>query len=162
MREIQNFEAWTDGSCNNLSPYGEGGAAYVILKNGKIFKQMAKGFVNTTNNKMELLAIISAINSLPDNSTVTIHTDSQYCIRVLTRPNKIRKNIKLIQLYHHTAAKMKQINFEWVKGHSGNKYNEMVDEMASKCTEQMRIKYNIPLYTIKNSPKIKKYKTFFD
>ena len=56
------YEAYTDGSCDNLSPYGEGGSAYIILKDGIIIKESKKGFVGTTNNRMEMLAIISAVN----------------------------------------------------------------------------------------------------
>lgn len=59
------YEAYTDGSCDNLSPYGEGGSAYIILKDGIIIKESKKGFVGTTNNRMEMLAIISAVKSVP-------------------------------------------------------------------------------------------------
>ena len=74
------YEAYTDGSCDNLSPYGEGGSAYIILKDGIIIKESKKGFVGTTNNRMEMLAIISAVKSVPKGATLTVYTDSQYCI----------------------------------------------------------------------------------
>lgn len=77
------YEAYTDGSCDNLSPYGEGGSAYIILKDGIIIKESKKGFVGTTNNRMEMLAIISAVKSVPKGATLTVYTDSQYCIRAL-------------------------------------------------------------------------------
>ena len=51
-KESLKFEAYTDGSCDNLSPYGEGGSAYIILKDGIIIKESKKGFVGTTNNRM--------------------------------------------------------------------------------------------------------------
>lgn len=66
MKETNlKYEAYTDGSCDNISPYGEGGSAYIILKDGVIIKESKKGFVGTTNNRMEMLAIISAVKSVP-------------------------------------------------------------------------------------------------
>lgn len=81
MKETNlKYEAYTDGSCDNISPYGEGGSAYIILKDGVIIKESKKGFVGTTNNRMEMLAIISAVKSVPKGATLTVYTDSQYCI----------------------------------------------------------------------------------
>lgn len=71
------YEAYTDGSCDNLSPYGEGGSAYIILKDGIIIKESKKGFVGTTNNRMEMLAIISAVKSVPKGATLTDCTTFQ-------------------------------------------------------------------------------------
>lgn len=148
---MQEFIAYTDGSCNNLSPYGEGGSAYVLLQGGELIKKVAKGFVGTTNNRMEMLAIISAVNSLPIGASVVIYTDSKYCIGAFTRGGS--KNQDLINLFHHVSANLQGVEFRWVKGHNGNQYNEMVDRMAAACVEEMRKKYNLPLYTAKNSPK---------
>lgn len=139
-----DFEAYTDGSCNNLSPYGEGGSAYIILKDGEIIKEGRKGFVGTTNNRMELLAIISAVNFIPANHSLLIHTDSQYCITVLTSKKKQKKNTDLITLFHELSARLSNVEFEWVKGHDGNEYNELVDSMAYHSYEDMIEKYNLP------------------
>ena len=55
MKETNlKYEAYTDGSCDNISPYGEGGSAYIILKDGVIIKESKKGFVGTTNNRMDV------------------------------------------------------------------------------------------------------------
>ena len=90
---MSKFIAYTDGSCDNLSLRRPGGAAYVILdENGQLFKKASKGFLGTTNNRMELLAIVSVVNSLPANSEVTIYTDSRYCIMALNS-KKPKKNI---------------------------------------------------------------------
>lgn len=128
---MEKFEAYTDGSCDNLNPKRPGGAAYIIFKEDKtIYKKASKGFLNTTNNRMELLAIISVINSLPKNSSVTIFTDSQYCILACKSKNP-KKNRDLVGLYHRLAGKLYEIKFEWVKGHAGNIYNEECDRMAN-------------------------------
>ena len=144
MNKENTYIAYTDGSCDNLSPYGEGGSAYVILKDGWVVKESQKGFVGTTNNRMEMLAIISAVNSIPRGSSIVIYTDSQYSILAFTKIKKAKKNLDLINLYHHCAAKLKHIEFVWVKGHNGNKYNEIVDSMANSAYKEMIKKYNLP------------------
>ena len=73
-KKKQEFIAYSDGSCDNNNPSRPGGAAYIIMDTeGNIIKKKSKGFKNTTSNRMELLAIISVVNSLPNNSFVTIN-----------------------------------------------------------------------------------------
>lgn len=158
---IPDYIAYTDGSCNNLSPYGEGGAAYIILDGQRnLIKQNSKGFVGVTNNKMELMAILSAVAAVPSGSTLVIYTDSQYCIQVLTNKananNFTRPNANVIRQYFNYASRLKAVRFEWVKGHDGDKYNEMVDALAQSRTEEMRTIHNITVYDYRNSPKCRK------
>ena len=143
-KEKKEYVAYTDGSCDNLSPYGEGGSAYIILKGDEIVRSGSKGFVGTTNNRMEMLAIISAVCATPKGSDLIIYTDSQYCITAFTNVKKPKKNLDLISLYHHSASGLKSIEFRWVKGHNGDKYNEKVDSMAFSAYESMIEKYNLP------------------
>ena len=155
---IPDYICYTDGSCNNLSPYGEGGAAYIILdSNGNHIKQNSKGFLGVSNNKMELMAILSAVASVPAGSNLLVRTDSQYCIQVLTNKrnadNFTRPNANVIRQYFVYAARLKSVRFEWVKGHDGNEYNELVDALAQSRTEEMRTIHNIPVYDWRNSPK---------
>ena len=158
---LPDYIAYTDGSCNNLSPYGEGGAAYIILDGQRnLVKQNSKGFVGVTNNKMELMAILSAVAAVPPNSSLVIYTDSQYCIQVLTNKananNFSRPNANIIRQYFNYVSRLKAVRFEWVKGHDGNEFNEMVDALAQSRTEEMRIIHNIPVYNYRNSPKCRK------
>lgn len=158
---IPDYIAFTDGSCNNLSPYGEGGAAYIILDGQlNLVKQNSKGFIGVTNNKMELMAILSAVAAVPAGSTLVIYTDSQYCIQVLTKKananNFTRPNANVIRQYFNYASRLKTVRFEWVKGHGGNEFNEMVDALAQSRTEEMRTIHNIPVYDYRNSPKNRK------
>lgn len=140
----KKYVAYTDGSCDNLSPYGEGGSAYIILNDGKIVNSGSKGFVKTTNNRMEMLAIISAVCATPKGSDLVVYTDSQYCITSFTNVKKPKKNLDLIQLYHNHASGLKSIEFRWVKGHNGDEYNEKVDSMAFAAYQGMIEKYNLP------------------
>lgn len=158
---IPDFIAFTDGSCNNLSPYGEGGAAYIILDGQRnLVKQNSKGFIGVTNNKMELMAILSAVAAVPAGSSLVVYTDSQYCIQVLTNKananNFSRPNANVIRQYFNYASRLKAVRFEWVKGHDGNGFNEMADALAQSRTEEMRTIHNIPVYDYRNSPKCRK------
>jgi ribonuclease HI len=154
---IPDYIAYTDGSCNNLSPYGEGGAAYIILdRHDNIIVQNSKGFVGTTNNRMEMLAIISVINWLPNGTSVEIRTDSQYCIDMLSCPKcpkKIKKNSDLVEKFYRIRERKGKVIFTWVKGHNGTEYNELADALAESRTEEMRALHNIPIYNYQNSPK---------
>lgn len=158
---LPDYIAYTDGSCNNLSPYGEGGAAYIILDGQRnLVKQNSKGFIGVTNNRMELMAILSAVAAVPAGSSLVVYTDSQYCIQVLTNKananNFSRPNANVIRQYFNYASRLKAVHFEWVKGHDGDKYNEMVNALAQSRTEEMRTIHNIPIYDHRNSPKCRK------
>ncbi len=125
-----HYIAYTDGSCDNLSQTRAGGAAYIILKGGVIVKAKSHGQLNTSNNRMELLAIISAVNACPDGAYIDIYTDSQYCIFVLSKSYKPTKNADLYELYKKCAAHVSGVRFHWVKGHNLDHYNEMADGLA--------------------------------
>ena len=122
------YEAYTDGSCENVKTK-IGGSAYVILKDGEIVKTQSKGFCRTTNNRMEMLAIISAVNSIPENTSILVYTDSKYCITAFDgRMHKANQD--LIKLFAKISSKRKNVFFKWVKGHSGNEFNELADNLA--------------------------------
>lgn len=143
-----DFIAYTDGSCDNTSPFREGGAAYIISQpDGKVFRQSSRGFIGTTNNRMELMAIMSAVAATPEGSKLLVVTDSEYCITMLSNPaNADRigmKNEGIIHRYFKYAEKLKEVRFQWVKGHNGHPLNEMVDEIARSRTEEMKYIHNI-------------------
>lgn len=152
---IPDYVAYTDGSCNNFSPYGEGGAAFIILQGDRQVCHRAKGFLGTTNNRMEMLAIISAVNSIPEGSSILVRTDSKIAINAFENQPVKAANHDLIDLYAKVSDG-KRVFFEWVKGHSGNEWNEFCDEIANNMMQEIRIKNSIPLYDYRNSPKCKK------
>lgn len=134
------YECYTDGSCNNLSANKEGGAAYLILLNGKEILRRSKALIHTTNNRAEMLAIISAVKRCPIGADIVIHTDSKYAIFSFGHRKRISDSVKnsdLIHLYRKEAAQ-KKVTFEWVKGHNGDRYNEIVDSMANGEYNKMK------------------------
>lgn len=134
------YDCYTDGSCNNLSANKEGGAAYLILLNGKEILRRSKALIHTTNNRAEMLAIISAVKRCPIGADIVIHTDSKYAIFSFGHRKRISDSVKnsdLIHLYRKEAAQ-KKVTFELVKGHNGDRYNEIVDSMANGEYNKMK------------------------
>ena len=132
---------YTDGAC--LGNPGPGGWGVIIL-NQKIREknQISGSEISTTNNRMELIAVIKALDFIPKESDIKIYTDSKYVINGIQNwIIKWKKNnwlgshkkpvknkdlwVMLDKLVHQYAIK-----WEWVKGHSGDKYNEEVDQLA--------------------------------
>lgn len=151
---IPDYIAYTDGSCNNFSMFGEGGASYVLLNGTKdrVLETWSKGLLGTTNNRAELVGILSALQRVPNNSTILIRTDSQYCIMVLDKKSqKLPKaNKDLVRQCFDAINCLKAVYFEWVKGHNGEEFNEMADKLAEARTEEIRDKFRIPVYDYKD------------
>ena len=140
----KQIEIFTDGSC--LGNPGQGGIG-ILLCYKQHEKQISKGYFLTTNNRMELLAVIEALNTLKEPCTVKLHSDSQYMKNGITQwifnwkknnwktsNNKAVKNQDLwIQL--DQAIRKHQIQWQWVKGHSGHRENEICDELAKRGAE---------------------------
>jgi ribonuclease HI len=127
---------YTDGSA--IGNPGKGGFGVVMKYKGKV-KEFSKGFRLTTNNRMELLAVIFALEQLKTNDIpVKIHSDSKYVLDSITKGWAInwqkkgfkgKKNPDLWQRYLNLHSKF-NLEFEWVKGHSGHPENERCDQLA--------------------------------
>ena len=139
------IKIYTDGSC--LGNPGNGGWAAIIISNGK--KSQIKGNKkNTTNNQMELLAPIQALKKIPKGSKVQIFTDSKYVKSGITEwINNWKKNgwktaskkpVKNKELWMalDTVISKHEIEWHWVKGHSGDENNEIADQLARKYIEK--------------------------
>ena len=137
----------TDGACSgNPGPGGFG----AILQWGDHTRELKGGEAHTTNNRMELMAAITALESLKRTCTVDLHTDSQYLRNGImtwikgwkrngwkTADRKPVKNVDLWQrldaaLAHHT------VRWHWVRGHSGHDLNERADELAREAIAELR------------------------
>lgn len=129
-------EIYTDGSAKgNPGPGGYG----IVMRFGSKEKEISQGYRMTTNNRMELLAVIVALESLKTNKhVVRIHSDSKYVIDAIQKGwvfNWQKKNFKgkknedLWRRYLQLHNKFK-LEFEWVKGHAGHPENERCDQLA--------------------------------
>ena len=130
---------YTDGACSgNPGPGGWG----AILTMGTNRKELSGGEPNTTNNRMELMAAISALEALKQRCAVTLFTDSKYVMDGITKwINGWKKNgwrtadkkpVKNAELWQRleTARSKHDVTWQWVKGHAGHAENERADELA--------------------------------
>lgn len=132
---MREFVIYTDGAYSRLN--NEGAFAYVILdNNGVVVKKAAYKCVNETNNRMELKAIIAAIYNLPNKEeqvNALVVSDSQYALCTLFGTWRMNLNQDLFDVYERIIKERKiEIEWKWVKGHNGDYYNEMCDEMCNK------------------------------
>lgn len=120
---------FTDGSCRP-NP-GRGGWAYVgLIPGDPVFEIRDSGYhEHTTNNCMELTAVLKALETFETSKYLMIYSDSQYVIKCATKEWSRNKNVKMWERYD-TLSTGKNIKFTWVRGHSGNLYNTLVDKMA--------------------------------
>ena len=142
------IEIWTDGACSG-NP-GPGGWGAVLLW-GDHRKELYGGESETTNNRMELMAAIEALNALKKPSKVRLHTDSVYVKDGLTKwihgwkrngwKTASKKPVKNKDLWQELdeACKRHDIEWRWVKGHDGDEGNERADELARLGTAEARI-----------------------
>jgi ribonuclease HI len=135
----QRVVVYTDGACSgNPGPGGWG----VILTFGDHSKELKGGEAHTTNNRMELLAAISALEALKRSCVVDIHTDSQYLRNgIMSWIQGWKRNgwrtadkspVKNVDLWKRLDAALAQhkVQWHWVKGHAGHAMNERADELA--------------------------------
>ena len=132
-------EIHTDGAC--LGNPGPGGWAALLRCKGRE-REVVGGEADTTNNRMELMAAIAALETLSEACEIVLHTDSQYVRQGITQwmANWVRRGwktaagapVKNRDLWErlHAAAQRHVIDWRWVKGHSGNPDNERVDVLA--------------------------------
>ncbi len=141
------LKIWTDGSC--LGNPGPGGWAFVAT-NGQNTAERSGGERDTTNNRMELMAVIRALTAAHRHSEIELHTDSQYVKNGMqswlknwkknnwhTANKKPVKNQDLwMQLDALSGAT--KIHWHWVRGHNGDEMNERCDELARTAAENLK------------------------
>jgi len=159
--KIENkVQIWADGACSQQ--HGSvGGWGALIFEKGEE-RQIYGGESLTTNNKMEMLACIKALRSLSERSIVTIFTDSKYLINGITmwirgwkKNNWVTKNgeaVKNRELWQEldNLCKNHLVNWQWVRGHSGNRGNEIADKLAVRGKEEEKEKIRQSLSVVKN------------
>jgi ribonuclease HI len=143
---MQRVEIYTDGACRgNPGPGGWG----VWFKRGDTEKELYGGELETTNNRMELMAAIQALEALNQPYSVTLYSDSKYVLQGITEwivnwkkrgwKTAANKPVKNEDLWRRLDAAMQkhEIDWLWVKGHSGNPGNEKADQLANQGVDSL-------------------------
>ena len=154
---MSEFKIYTDGSC--LGNPGAGGYAAVIIDENNNFTEISGGEAETTNNRMELMAAIEALKKVSPDDFIELFTDSSYLKNAFTQgwllnwkrngwKTSNKKPVLNMDLWKKLDALIlkRNVKFNWVKGHAGNKFNERCDKLAR--TEAQRQK-NKPTKKVK-------------
>jgi ribonuclease HI len=142
----EEVSAYTDGACRgNPGPGGWG----VLLRYNGHEKELSGGDRDTTNNRMELMAAIQALESLTKPCSITVTTDSQYVMKGITEwlPNWIKRNwltaakkpVKNADLWKRLqqAEALHEVKWAWVKAHNGHTFNERADQLANRGVDEI-------------------------
>lgn len=143
MKEVEIF---TDGACRgNPGPGGWG----VLLRYGKVERHLHGGEPDTTNNRMELRAAIEGLKALKERCAVTLTTDSVYVRSGITQwlanwkqknwKTAARKPVKNVDLWRLLDEQNERhdVQWHWVKGHSGHRENEIADQLANRGIDEL-------------------------
>ncbi len=132
---------FTDGSCDP-NP-GAGGWGWVWVREGEILDQGHGRVADTTNNRMELQALIEAFRKLPGGADLVAYSDSQLCVNTINqwasgwekrgwkRKGGPIKNLELVQELYALSLAKPQIELQWIRAHEGTRWNEYADALAA-------------------------------
>lgn len=144
----QVVEMFTDGACRGNPGVGGWG---VLLRYGGVEKSLCGGEAMTTNNRMELTAAIKGLEALTKSCSVRITTDSKYVLTGITEwvtnwkqknwKTASRKPVLNVELWKRLdeLVALHQIEWQWVKGHSGHPENEIADQLANRGIDEMQL-----------------------
>ena len=144
---MKKVSIYTDGACRG-NP-GKGGWGAVLVYGGRE-KELSGGEAETTNNRMELSAVIAALGALKEPCEVTLTTDSQYVVNAIEKGwlaswqqkgwrKSDRGAVLNVDLWQKLVAllDLHKVNFVWVKGHNGHPYNERCDKLATDFADSL-------------------------
>ena len=145
---MQDVTIYTDGACKgNPGPGGWG----VLLQSGEVRKELFGGELNTTNNRMEIMAVIEALSALKRPCHVTLYLDSEYVRKGITEwiagwkargwRTAAKAPVKNVDLWQRldalVASSGHRIDWRWVRGHAGDPGNERADALANRGVDQV-------------------------
>jgi ribonuclease HI len=138
---LKKIEIFTDGSC--LGNPGVGGWCAILRYKGHQ-KILSGGEADTTNNRMELLAVIEALKQLKEPCEIELYSDSTYVLNGISKwlegwIKKDFKKVKNVDLWkkYIEVSKNHKIHINWIKGHSGHKENELCDKIANQKAKEL-------------------------
>jgi ribonuclease HI len=149
---MKTIEIYTDGACRG-NPDGPGGYGVVmryIDQDGTVhIKELSEGFQNTTNNRMELMGVLKALQALKNPCSIKLHTDSQYIVKAFNegwlenwikhkwKRGKSKEAVKNQDLWEKIveAIAPHKVEFIWVRGHNGHPDNERCDVLATLAAD---------------------------
>ena len=132
---------FTDGSCSG-NP-GRGGWGWVWVEEGEIVQEGLGSEGHTTNNRMELTALIAAYRVLPDDAELSVYSDSQLCVKTVNewaagwerrgwrRSKGPIANLELVQELYALAGSHPNVSLQWIRAHEGSRWNEYADALAT-------------------------------
>lgn len=139
---MKKVTLYTDGSC--FSNPGPGGWACVLIYNG-VEKQLSGGKNETTNNEMEITAVLNGLKALKEPCDVNVYSDSAYVVNTFNKhwiegwmkngwKNSAKKEVKNKELFQevYSLTQVHKVTFNKVQGHADDKYNNLCDELARK------------------------------
>ena len=141
------IRVWTDGCCRR-NPGGAGGWACIFERNGEVVRTLSGGVEATTNNQMEMMAVLEGIKGAPQRQ-LEIVSDSTYVVKGVTlwmpgwkkrnwktpRRRLIKNHDLWVLLDQAIDLHPAPVRFRWVKGHAGGRFNEMADKLAKEASE---------------------------
>ena len=141
---MSDFEIWTDGGC--VPNPGIGGYGIIIKNNvtqeeSERERKIKQGFKKSTNNRMELLAVIEALRKIPEKSSVKLYTDSTYVVNHVNKGEKESNNHDLWELFHEVMENRNSVEIVWVDAHNEaeedelHKNNNRCDRMVHEARE---------------------------
>jgi ribonuclease HI len=137
---------FTDGGCTPNPGPGGWGAVYV--RDGAVVAQAHGQEPDTTNNRMELTALLNAVDLVPNGTSATIYSDSEICVKTMNewaakweakgwkRKGDPIKNLELVQEVYAALRARPELTLQWIKAHNGTRWNEYADSLATAWTRE--------------------------
>ena len=152
---MKHVKIYTDGACAN-NPYGNGGYGTIIVDDSQR-TELSGGFQQTTNNRMEMYAVIKGLEALQETCEVTVYSDSKYLVDSISKgwvyrwkANNWMRNKKdpalNVDLWQRILdlCQTHKVTFQWVRGHAGHPENERCDQLAVNALKQEDLPYDLP------------------